>query len=60
MSGRMPNVLSTAPPAVPVLMAPHPGWIRHPKPGKYCQLPPRVTGYLEIGRCCLDPGFPSL
>ena len=27
----MPNVLSTAPPAVPFLMAPHPGWIRHPK-----------------------------
>ena len=29
MSVRMPNVLSTAPPAVPVLMAPHPDWIRH-------------------------------
>ena len=31
MSVRMPNVVSTAPPAVPVLMTPHPGWIRHPK-----------------------------
>ena len=28
---RVPNVLSTTPPAVPVLMAPHPGWMRHPK-----------------------------
>ena len=31
MSVRMPNVLSTAPPVVPVHMAPHPGWMRHPK-----------------------------
>ena len=31
MSVRILNFLSTTPPAVTVLMAPHLGWMRHPK-----------------------------
>ena len=60
MSVRMPNVLSTAPPAVPVLRPLTRAGYATPKPGRYCRLPPRVTGYLGMARCRLDPGFPSL
>ena len=47
MSVRMPNVFSTAPPAVPVLMAPRPGWIRHPKTREI--LSASAEGYWVLG-----------
>ena len=47
MSVKMTNGLYTAPPVVPVLMAPHPGWMRHSKTQKI--LSTSAEGYWIFG-----------